>query len=956
MKVTPSSNRNPGQHLSSPIRFTSIFNRKAGYSFKKYYSLLFLIALVFFTILSIRAQDVLVGLTSVGGPQGGGTAFTINSNGSSFSVKKSFLRLGISPKGNLIKATDGNFYGMTSDGGAYAAGTIFKMTSAGAVTIVHHFNSFDGNAPEGSLLQASDGNFYGMTPSESNNKGTIFKLTSAGVFTVIKYLSSDAYRPFGNLIQAPDGNLYGMTYYGGVRNLGTVFKITSSGSLTVLHSFNGSTDGSYPTGSLARGDDGNFYGMTTNGGSSSFYGTIFKITPTGTFTVLKSFNNTNGATPYGSLVKNTDGTFYGITSAGGTNGAGTIFKITSTGTFTLLRNLDYSKDGGTCRGSLVHGSDGNFYGTTGSGGNYFSGTIFKVTTSGNLTVLRHLSQDKDGVNPNSLVQGNDGFFYGLANTGGIQSNGTIFKMSSTGSFSVLVSLPGTDKGGSAHGSLVQGQDGLYYSMTTDGGLYRTGTIFKLCTDGSYSVLRSFNDSYATEKFDGGQPHGNLIQGKDGSFYGLTSHGGVNGYGTFFKVSSVGSFTVLYSFDGNDKGGSPYGSLVQGTDGNFYGMTESGGANISGVIFKATSAGAITVLHSFDYNADGAAPRGSLVRGSDGNFYGLTALGGVYNQGTIFKITPSGTFTKLHSFEFRADGAFPYGSLVQGNDGNFYGLTTKGGTNQNGTIFKCTPSGTYTVLRHLYSGNDGGSPNGSLVKGSDGSFYGLNSVGGKKDGGTIFKITSGGTYTLLRDLDKATDGGTALGNLIIRKANPVANAQSLTTNANTAETITLTGQSEIPLVYTITTAPKNGTLKGTGPAKTYTPKADYAGKDSFYFTVSWGCQTSAPAKVNITVRSTSAAITAHTTATDEKDVNLQEALKATLYPNPVHETMTLSINRPLMRAVISIINVSGAVLSVSKYDALGSNKLEIPVNQLKQGEYFLRLQTGDTVTAIKFLKM
>lgn len=929
--------------------------KKQGSSNRNCYAFMFSIALSAFSILPVKGQDVLIGLTSAGSPQGGGTAFTINSNGSSFSVKKSFVRLGISPKGNLIKAGDGNFYGMTSDGGAYKAGTIFKMTPAGAVTILHHFNSFDGNAPEGSLVQGSDGSFYGMTPSESTNKGTIFKITPTGVFTVIKYLSTDAYRPFGNLIQAPDGNFYGMTHYGGIRNLGTVFKITSSGALTVLHSFDGA-DGSYPAGSLVRGDDGNFYGMTTNGGSNSFYGTIFKMTPAGTFTVLKSFNNTDGATPYGSLAKNADGTFYGITSGGGTNGAGTIFKITSAGTFTLLRNLAYSTDGGTCRGSLVRGSDGNFYGTTWSGGEHFSGTIFKVTTSGSLSVLRSLKQAEDGLNPNSLVQGSDGYFYGLANTGGIQSNGTIFKINATGSFSVLVSLPGIDKGGSAKAGLVQGADGQYYGMTADGGLYGKGTIFKLCTDGSYSVLRSFNDSYSTEKFDGGNPYGNLTQGKDGNFYGLTSYGGLNGYGTFFKVTSSGSFTVLYSFDGNNNGGSPYGSLVQGTDGNFYGMTETGGTTISGIVFKITPSGAITVLHSFDYNADGAAPRGSLVKGSDGNFYGLTRLGGAYNQGTIFKITPSGTFTKLHSFEFRADGAYPFGSLIQGNDGNFYGMTTKGGTNQAGTIFKCTPSGTYTVLRHLNTYNDGSNPNGSLVKGSDGSFYGLNSIGGQKDGGTIFKITSGGAYTVLRHLDKALDGGTPLGNLIIRKANPVAKAQSVTTNANAAKTITLTGTGGTPLVYTITTAPKNGTLSGTGSTRTYTPKSSYAGKDSFYFTVSWGCQTSAPAKVNIAVSAASAATIAQSAVTDFEKEKLQEALEVTLYPNPVAEKIILGANKSLMQIGITILDVRGAVVYVYKYNVSANKKLEVPAKQLKPGEYFLHLQTEDTATTIKFIKM
>lgn len=727
---------------------------------------LFIASMLFQSRIS-KAQEVLVGLTSQGGSQGGGTAFTIESTGSGFTVNKALIRLGISPKGNLILAKDGNFYGMTTDGGAYKAGTIFKMTPVGEVTILHHFNTFDGNMPEGSLTEGLDGNLYGMTASESTNKGTIFKITPGGTFTIIKYLTTEAYRPFGNLVQAPDSSFYGLTYYGGTANHGTVFKMTPEGTLTVLHSFNGSTDGGYPNGSLVRGDDGNFYGMTTIGGSSQFYGTIFRIEPDGTFAVLKSFDNTNGAAPFGSLVKNTDGSFYGITSGGGTNGAGTIFKITSDGAFTLLRNLDYAVEGGVSRGSLVRGSDGDFYGTTSSGSNYSNGSIFKITPTGSLTVLRALNPDKDGINTNTLVLGADGYFYGMANTGGILNQGTIFKISSDSRFSVLVSLPGNEKGGTANAGLVQGQDGFFYGTTTDGGLYNTGTIFKLSTDSSYSVLHSFQDSYSTDTFDGGNPYGNLIQAKDGNFYGLTSHGGINGYGTLFRITSSGSYTVLYSFDGNDKGGAPYGSLIQGTDGNFYGMAESGGTNGAGVIFKITPTGEITALHSFDYNSDGSSPKGSLVRGADSNFYGLTALGGAYNQGTIFKVTTTGGFTTLHSFSFAAEGAYPHGSLIEGKDGNFYGLTSAGGTNGGGTVFKCTPSGAYTVLRHLSDYDDGSKPNGSLVQGSDESLYGLTSTGGTMGGGTIFRITTSGTYTVLRHLNTSTDGGTPMGNLILK---------------------------------------------------------------------------------------------------------------------------------------------------------------------------------------------
>lgn len=293
------------------------------------------------------------------------------------------------------------------------------------------------------------------------------------------------------------------------------------------------------------------------------------------------------------------------------------------------------------------------------------------------------------------------------------------------------------------------------------------------------------------------------------------------------------------------------------------MTPYGGTNGYGTIFKITPTGTLTVLRNLDYSTDGAAPRGSLVKGTDGNFYGMTSCGGYLTYGTIFKITSTGTFTVIKTFDGHAyeimfplpdghsAGSYPKGSLFQGTDGNLYGMTHQGGTNDYGTIFKVTTTGTLTVLKNL-DDSSGFFPQGDLVQGSDAAFYGMTSEGGTYNTGTIFKITATGTFTVLRHLNIATDGGTPYGSLVVQKATPIANAQSVTTAEDVAKAITLTGTGGSPLTYAISTAPKNGTLSGSGSSRTYTPKANYAGKDSFYFTVTWGCQRSAPAKVSITV--------------------------------------------------------------------------------------------------------
>jgi uncharacterized repeat protein (TIGR03803 family) len=204
---------------------------------------------------------------------------------------------------------------------------------------------------------------------------------------------------------------------------------------------------------------------------------------------------------------------------------------------------------------------------------------------------------------------------------------------------------------------------------------------------------------------------------------MTASGGANNYGSIFKMTPSGGVSILFSLS-NSTGGNPQGSLIQGKDGNFYGMTSSYGVSGYGTIFKVTPTGSFTILRNFNNTIDGRNPQGSLVQGTDSNFYGLTESGGANGDGTVFKITPSGTFTVLHQLNSPVDGGSPQGDLVQGNDGNFYGLTYSGGTNNYGTIFRITPGGTFTVRKHLNYNLDGGHSYGSLVKGSNGNFYGM----------------------------------------------------------------------------------------------------------------------------------------------------------------------------------------------------------------------------------------
>ena len=323
-------------------------------------------------------------------------------------------------------------------------------------------------------------------------------------------------------------------------------------------------------------------------------------------------------------------------------------------------------------------------------------------------------------------------------------------------FTTLVSFNIVD-GAFPSASLVQGRDGNLYGTTSGGGITSClppqgcGTVFKLTPTGTLTTLHKFCPQ--TNCTDGNDP-GALVLGADGNFYGVAGGGGANSGGTVFKITPRGTLTTLYSFcaQANCADGSGPRSLILATDGNFYGTARFGGANTScfvcGTIFKITPGGQFTALHSFD-GSDGYGPS-SLIQGSDGNFYGTTysipsaEFCESTGCGTIFKITPAGTLTTLHVFS-STDGANPYGPLVESTKGNFSGTTVYGGTVLDvcdvgcGTIFKITASGKLTTLQYL-NWSDGAQPFAGLVLGTDGNYYGTTEGGGGT--GSIYEVGSG----------------------------------------------------------------------------------------------------------------------------------------------------------------------------------------------------------------------
>jgi uncharacterized repeat protein (TIGR03803 family) len=374
------------------------------------------------------------------------------------------------------------------------------------------------------------------------------------------------------------------------------------------------TDGAYPDAPLIQATDGALYSTTSSGGATGS-GTIFRITTGGAFSVVYSFSaltqgaNTDGAEPVGALIQAKDGALYGTTSFGGANGNGTIFKITLAGVFTTLHSFSKStthtinSEGMVSDAALLQSANGDLYGAASLGGANGYGTVFKITTAGVFTLLHTFSQpmpdgsNADGIYPQaSLMQAADGLLYGTAGGGGAEGYGTIYTISKDDTFSTFYSFPGlnengVDTDGSGPGRrLIQAADGALYGTTPGGGVNDNGVVFKITTDGAYTLLYTFSATSGGVNSDGITPWAGLIQATNGALYGTASRGGANGTGVIYGMTTAGLFVPLYSFPAannqiNAGGAIPWSELMQASDGNLYGTTVQGGGFGVGTIYQ-----------------------------------------------------------------------------------------------------------------------------------------------------------------------------------------------------------------------------------------------------------------------------------------------------------------------------------------------------------------------------------
>ncbi|MGP8235918.1 MAG: choice-of-anchor tandem repeat GloVer-containing protein [Limisphaerales bacterium] len=791
------------------------------------------------------ADGHLYGTTEHGGAYGEGIIFKITTNGTLSTVATFTNGDGAVPDQAMTVGTDGNFYGTTSEGGANGDGEVFRLTPNGTLSVLASFDSFDGLNPN-KLAQGIDGSFYGTTfDGGTNSAGSIFKVATNGALTSLFEFSvtNGGFLPSAGLTQIPNGTFYGTTYEGGTFGYGTVFTLSPSGAVTSAYSFTGGNDGGHPAGDLLQASDGNLYGTTVDGGANND-GTVFRIAPGGSPATLASFDGYNGANPEAPLVQANDGSFYGTTQDGGASDSGVIFRVSinspsvqisgqpaaqtvflgGTVVFSVavlgnaplfyrwLKNGTDLVDGGSVAGSStriltlnnIDVSDSALYSVTVSNATGSaavsdgallkvvvsppqitsppasqtlspgSTAVFNVTVVGDLPLTYQWQSNQinltDGANVSGattssltltgVAQNSDATYTVIvSNAAGVASADAtllVIPVSAPGtSVSSLYWFTGGADGGAPNGLLLA-SNGMLYGTTQSGGSSGNGTIFSITTNGfSFHTLASFGET------NGSSPQTALVQGADGNLYGTTEAGGADAKGTLFKMTLAGSLNTLVSLS-NKNNISPYTALVQGTNGNFYGVAENGNAPGDGAIYSMTPDGTVNIVYSFTGGLDGNSPVGPLALGTDGNFYGMTTNGGAHGHGDVFRVTPDGTLTNLYSFTGGADGYNPDGALVQGSDGDFYGVTRLNvisGFTFYGTIFKISTNGALTTLYALNPAvtGDGTHPFAGLIQGLDGNFYGSTLLGGSNNDGTVFRISPAGSFSTLLSFDGSDDG-------------------------------------------------------------------------------------------------------------------------------------------------------------------------------------------------------
>jgi uncharacterized repeat protein (TIGR03803 family) len=544
-----------------------------------------------------------------------------------------------------------------------------------------------------------------------------------------------------------------------------------------------------------------FYGITALGGEFN-NGTVYKVDENGNYTLIHSFDLPQGKEAYGDLCEASNGKFYGMTSKGGAHNDGVLFEWDPDSNI-YIRRFDFDSVVTGClpKGSLILADNGYMYGMTSQGGTYGMGVIFQWDTRTNtFTKMFDFKGTETGSHPNgSLLQANTGYFYGMTVDGGINNMGVLFEWDpENNSLIKKVDFNGNSSGKFPYGSLIQADNGMLYGMTSEGGANNCGVLFAFNRgNDSFAVKMDFSGT-ATGK----NPHGSLLQAKNGKLYGMTVNGGLRNEGVIFEYDPVSSgFQKKIDFNYRPMGSHPYGSLIQADNGKMYGMTRIGGwygfasahppgptgpgvlfewdpvSNLytlkvdfgydddpysgfpygslvkskSGRIFGMTSSNIFEWNLATNLYSEKVALRtkgnyeqiGSLLKAANGKLYGIYSGGGINEHGVFFEIDPmTGTYKRIFDFNGKENGSYHYyyrkSVPLSEANGRIIGITPYGGANNCGLLFEWDPAANTYTKKFDFTQSGGSSPNGGLVQAENGKFYGTTLGGGTKGYGVLFE--------------------------------------------------------------------------------------------------------------------------------------------------------------------------------------------------------------------------
>ena len=689
---------------------------------------------------------------------------------------------GANPYSGVIRDSAGNLYGTTYAGGAANAGVVYRVNTAGRQTVLYSFTGgADGGQPQTGVIRDSAGNLYGTTyVGGASGYGVVYKVDAAGQETVLYSFTggADGGWPYAGVIRDSAGNLYGTTSAGGTARAGVVFKLDTAGNETVLYNFTGGTDGGAPIAGVVRDSAGNLYGTAGGGIVSACQrgcGVVYKLDTAGRETVLYTFTGgADGANPSEGVIGDSAGNLYGTTSGGGLANAGVVYKLDKAGHETVLYSFTGGADGGSPFKGVIRDSEGNLYGTASSGGTpCCAGVVFKVSASGQETVLYTFTGGTGGSYPNGVIRDSAGNLYGTTGGGGTANVGMVYMLDAAGQETVLYGFPGPADGSCPQAGVIRDSAGNLYGTTVSGGLGNGGVVYKLDAKGHETVLYSFTGGADGGGTGGAGPWAGVIRDSAGNLYGTTGGGGQYNYGVVYKLDAAGHETVLHAFSGGADGSEPNGVILDSA-GNLYGTTFFGGTGGGfggvggGVVYKLDTAGNETVLYSFTSGSasDGDNPYAGVIRDTAGNLYGTVSAGGTFGYegcgvgcGGVYELDAAGNETWLCIF-IAPKGYYPYAGVILDSAGDLYGTAVYGGTGNSGVVYSVgTPSyGGETVLYNFTGLADGGAPYAGVIRDSAGNLYGTTMYGGTAQAGVVYKLDTAGHETVLYSFTGGIDGG------------------------------------------------------------------------------------------------------------------------------------------------------------------------------------------------------